>query len=88
MSAIHRTLGLANYCTHKSNGCDKDYTHLSVSTLSDSTYLTPFNTLNYSDDFAAVEGTLDRATLSFNIMGSLLSELGLSESIDKAVLPC
>ena len=46
------------------------------------------STLNYSDDFASVEGTLDRATLSFNTMGSLLSELGLSESLDKAVSPC
>ena len=48
----------------------------------------PFNTLNYSDDFANVEATLERASLSFDTLGSLLTELGLTESVDKAVRPC
>ena len=84
VSSIHRSLGLADYCTHKANGCDSNCSH---STLTDSNF-SPFNTLNYSDDFGGVEGTLERATLSFNMMGSLLIELGLSESTDKAVPPC
>ena len=35
-----------------------------------------------------MEGTLERAKLSFDTMGSLLVELGLSEATDKAVPPC
>ena len=88
VSTIHRSLGLSNYCNHKSKGCDPNCTHLTDSTLTDSSNCDPFNTLNYSDDFAGVQGSLERATLSFNTMGTLLSELGLTEAIDKAVSPC
>ena len=88
VSTIHRSLGLSDYCNHKSKGCDPNCTHLTDSTLTDSSNCDPFNTLNYSDDFAGVQGSLERATLSFNTMGTLLSELGLTEAIDKAVSPC
>ena len=84
VSAIHRSLGSENYCSHKSDGCDSNCPH----SLTDSITLSPFNTLNYSDDFAGVEGNLNRANISFSVMGSLLTELGLTESTDKAVSPC
>ena len=46
-----------------------------------------FNSLNYSDDIGGGEQSLDRATLSFNALGSLLSDLGLDESKSKAHPP-
>ena len=46
-----------------------------------------FNTLNYSDDIGGGETSLDRATLSFNALGSLLVDLGLDESTSKAHPP-
>ena len=82
VSTIHRSLGYSNNCLNKSNGCEL-CPH--DSTDSDSS---AFNSLNYSDDMAGCEGTLDRATLSFSVMGTLLKELGLTESLDKAVAPC
>ena len=85
VSAIHRALGFSNSCYHKPTGCDRLCQHL---TDSNSSSNSAFNTLNYSDDMADVADTLQRATLSFTLMGSLLEELGLSESIDKAVSPC
>ena len=101
VSFVHRKLGLSNSCIHKSNGCDSHCAHLTqphssqlysaqpLSSDCNSTYLEPseFNTLNYSDDMAGVEQTLERANLAFSVMGSLLNELGLSESLDKAVKP-
>ena len=98
VSSIHRKLGLSNYCSHKPNGCDHNCSHLtqfnssqlhSDQPQSNSTLFQPseFNTLNYSDDMAGVEQTLERANLAFSLMGSLLNELGLSESLDKAVKP-
>ena len=38
-----------------------------------------FNTLNYSDDFASAESSLQHANLSFQSMGALLEYLGFSE---------
>jgi len=55
VSCIHRALGFTHYCSD--TNC--------TSSLSDSLSLSPFNTLKYSDDFAGVEETFDRATLSF-----------------------
>ena len=46
-----------------------------------------FNILNYADDFAGAEVNADRAQLSFDTLGSLLSELGLIESTSKACPP-
>ena len=46
-----------------------------------------FNILNYSDDYAGAEDSLDSALLSFFSLASLLKELGLEESVDKAVSP-
>ena len=86
VSAIHRALGHSDFCSHKSNGCDRLCPHLTDSVSTSDT--SAFNTLNYSDDMADVEDTLERATLSFDLMGSLLEELGLSESKDKAAPPC
>ena len=48
---------------------------------------TSFNILNYSDDYAGCEVTFDSAELSFSSLSTLLSELGLQESVDKAVAP-
>ena len=79
---IHQNLGMSPSCSHKSNGCDPTCLH------NNSDIYTPFNSLNYSDDIAGCEPTFERATLAFSVMGSLLQELGLSESIEKAVAPC
>ena len=46
-----------------------------------------FQILNYADDFAGVEKHLARAQLSFEILGELLSDLGLIESKKKACPP-
>ena len=84
VSAIHRSIGLSYSDSHISDSCDFSFENVSNSDSNS----TAFNTLNYSDDFSGIEESKERATLSFNIMGSLLQELGLSESIDKAVSPC
>ena len=84
VSHIHHNLGNYTNCIHKSGGCDADCLH--VTTKTDSTE--PFISLNYSDDFGGLSATFDRAMLSFDVMGSLLAELGLSESLEKAVPPC
>ena len=83
VAKIHQNLGLSSNCIHRSYGCDKTCTHLSKTEN-----LAPFNCLNYSDDIAGVEPTFERASLAFSVMGSLLEELGLSESLEKAVAPC
>ena len=46
-----------------------------------------FNILNYADDFAGAEDNIDKATLSFNLLGNLLAEIGLIEAEDKACPP-
>jgi hypothetical protein len=46
-----------------------------------------FNSLNYSDDIGGCETSLDRATESFNALGSLFKDLGLDESTSKAHPP-
>ena len=48
---------------------------------------TLFNSLNYSDDIGGCESTLNRATQSFDALGSLLCDLGLEESTSKAHPP-
>ena len=85
VATIHRSLGYLNSCSHRSNGCDNLCAHICNS--SDSVP-EAFNTLNYSDDMAGVQASYSRASLSFEMMGTLLEELGLSESLDKAVSPC
>ena len=40
-----------------------------------------FNSLNYSDDIGGCEKSEERATLSFNALGSLFIDLGLDESL-------
>ena len=47
----------------------------------------PFNCINYCDDLGGAEGSIERANLSFNRLGTLLGDLGLAESIDKARPP-
>ena len=91
VSAIHRSLGASpELCSLYMNSSSKTLNSLSETLHSTSISGTSesFNTLNYSDDFSDVEPTLERATLSFTLMGSLLEELGLSESRDKAIAPC
>ena len=83
VSFIHKSLGLFSNCIHKPGGCEENCLHYSLY----NSQLLPFNTLNYSDDFADVAPSLERSTLSFNLMGSLLQVLGLAESLDKAVSP-
>ena len=46
-----------------------------------------FNIVNYSDDFAGCESSLDKAMASFTILGNLMESLGLVESVDKACPP-
>ena len=46
-----------------------------------------FFVLNYADDFAGAESSLDRANLAFETLGQLLAELGLIESTSKACPP-
>ena len=46
-----------------------------------------FFILNYADDYAGAEPDLERATLSFDMIGQLLSDLGLEESVAKACPP-
>ena len=48
---------------------------------------TLFNCVNYCDDLGGVESTKARAEESFTRLGSLLPELGLDESVDKARAP-
>ena len=80
VSMIHRSLGKS--CVHKPKGCDNNCNHLLEPNDTD------FNTLNYSDDFAGAELPLNIAWLSFDLMGWLLLELGLIESLPKAESPC
>ena len=47
----------------------------------------PFNILNYADDFAGAEAEMSRAQLSFDTLGQLLSDIGLTESKSKACPP-
>ena len=47
----------------------------------------PFNSLNYCDDLGGGEGSFNKATSAFTAMGTLLGELGLEESSDKASPP-
>ena len=84
VSAIHRSLGLSALCLHKEHGCNSNCLHLSDSP--DIT-LAEFNTLNYQDDFAGCEESLDKCKLAFDTMGTLFEVLGLSESIEKSVSP-
>ena len=46
-----------------------------------------FNILNYADDFAGAEAKYERAKLSFDTLGQLLSDIGLNESTSKASPP-
>jgi hypothetical protein len=46
-----------------------------------------FNCINYSDDLGGAEKQKSRADDSFTKIGSLLEELGLAESVDKARPP-
>ena len=46
-----------------------------------------FNILNYADDFAGAEANLLRARLSFDTLGQLLFDIGLTESKSKACSP-
>ena len=48
----------------------------------------PFNILNYSDDFGGCESEEGRASASFDVFGKLLKSLGISESENKAEKPC
>ena len=48
---------------------------------------TQFNSLNYSDDIGGCEKSLERATQSFDALGSLFTDLGLDESTSKAHAP-
>ena len=45
-----------------------------------------FNLVNYIDDLAGAE-SVGRATAAFEVLGKLLTELGLIEAVDKAVPP-
>ena len=95
-SCIHRHDGCEPNCIHliselKSDTDTDTETDSSANaepSVDISSFNTPFNILNYSDDFGGIEASFSRATLSFNVLGSLLSELGLSEASDKAVPPC
>ena len=46
-----------------------------------------YDVFNYLDDFIGVEETRDRAEAAFRYLATLLSDLGLVESLDKAELP-
>ena len=46
-----------------------------------------FHILNYAVDFAGAEDNHDKATISFNRHGKLLSDIGLIEAVDKACAP-
>ena len=85
VSTIHRSMSSLKSCSHKSTGCDKNCGHLTIPETD--LDIEPFNTLNYSDDFAGAEVGLPRSTLAFNLMGSLLAELDLTESFIKALSP-
>ena len=47
-----------------------------------------FNCINYCDDLGGAESSKSRADLSFTKLLSLLEDLGLAESVEKAVPPC
>ena len=76
VSAIHRSIG-------SKENLIKTY----ISPDSPVTCLSPFNTLNYSDDFAGAQSSFERAQLSYLAMGNLLKALGLTDSLDKALGP-
>ena len=59
---------------HRQSGLD---------TLTESLY----NCINYCDDLGGAETLKERADQSFTRLGTLLSELGLAESVDKARAP-
>ena len=84
VSAIHRSLGRQLRCDHRAAGCNTDCIHLTSQSITTD----PFNTLNYSDDFAGAEILFERSSLSFNTMGTFLEVLNLTESLPKAVSPC
>ena len=47
----------------------------------------PYNNVNYCDDFGGCESSLHKATVSYQALGDLFTELGLAESVDKACAP-
>ena len=47
----------------------------------------PYNCINYSDDLAGCESSQHKSRASYEALGTLLKELGLKESEDKASAP-
>ena len=85
VASIHRSLGYNLQCKHRFSGCSPECPHLTSPT--ESLEAEPFNSLNYSDDFAGGEVKLARSHLAFNTLGTLLEELMIDESKAKAVSP-
>ena len=87
ITSIHHELGYQTNCNHKVSGCEPGCFHVTNPIEAKNSADEPFNSLNYSDDFAGAEVRLFRSTLSFNSLGTLLKELNVAESVDKAVSP-
>ena len=45
------------------------------------------NVLNYADDFGGAEASEERATEAFNYLHNILNEVGIEESMKKAIKP-
>ena len=92
VSWIVRNLGL-EYVTpdqHKNSPTttrQEPSTHPALATQLDPDREQPFNCMNYSDDFSGCESSLHRAEAAFLVLGNLLTELGLQESVEKACSP-
>jgi hypothetical protein len=98
VSWVHRNLGLdyvsplpsSTTATTLLSRDSSNYVEVRNSAIipdTDPTRQTPYNTLNYCDDFGGGEKTCHKATEAFNAMGLLLKDLGLEESVDKACTP-
>ena len=91
VSWIHRNLGL-EYVPPTAHQLSEDNAHSrrvhsALRVTLDPDRPVAFNSVNYSDDFGGCEKTLHKAAASYQALANLFSELGLSESVDKACAP-
>ena len=100
---IHRNLGLEYSAVQQvpqpgSGACSSELssstpsvknreTHPALVTDLDPHRQQPYHSINYSDDLAGAESSMERAVAAFKALGSLLVELGLKESEEKACGP-
>ena len=86
---IQRNLGLDYVAPpqHKEVVCQDPVRHVATTIELDPGRPLPYNCINYSDDLAGCESSQHKSRASYEALGTLLKELGLKESEDKASAP-